>query len=191
MGETPDQLKQDIEQTRAELTHHTDRLVNRADPRNVVNRRTRRMREKAQSMKDRVMGAAPSASQSKEGMRRNADQAAEAVKSAPQQVAQQAQGNPVAAGLIAFGAGLLTASLISESRAERRAAQSVQEHAGEMVEPARQAVMDSADRVKEQATESAREAQEHLKDSASEAARSTGEQAQQEARSAAEQARGS
>ena len=30
MGETPDQIRQDIERTRSELTHDTDRLVDHA-----------------------------------------------------------------------------------------------------------------------------------------------------------------
>ena len=191
MGETSDQLKQDIEWTRAELTRDTDRLVNRADPRNAVNRKTRRMRERAQDMKDRVMGSTPSSGEAKEKVRRNAGQAGDAVRSAPRQVVQQTQGNPIAAGLIAFGAGLLAASLLSESKAERRAAQSLQERAGEVIDPAKQSIMESAESVKEGATESARGTGERLKESASEAARSTGEQAQQEARTAAEEARGS
>jgi len=194
MGETSDRIRQDIEFTRAELTQDTDRLVNRANPRTAINRRTRRMRHRAQGMKDRVMGSMPSPGSdgdSTEGsMRQNAGQMADTVRSAPQQAVQQTRGNPLAAGLIAFGAGLLAASLLSESRAEQRAAQQVHDRAGGMVGPVEQAVSESANRVKEQAAESARDAEEHLKESASEKARSTGEQAQQEAKGASEEMRG-
>ncbi|WP_017589828.1 DUF3618 domain-containing protein [Nocardiopsis ganjiahuensis] len=195
MGETPDQIKRDIERTRTELTQDTDRLVDRANPKSVIDRRTHRMRLRARGMKDRVMGSMPSpgSSGSSPGsaVRQNADQAAEAVRSAPQQAVQQTQGNPIAAGLIAFGAGLLTASLLSESQSEQRAAQRLQDRAGEVIEPARQAVSESVGRVREQASESARDAGEHLRESASERARSTGEHAQQEARSATERMRDS
>lgn len=195
MGETSDRIRQDIERTRAELTQDTDRLVNRADPRAAIDRRANRMRRKAGEVKDRVMGSIPSQGSSKDStgssIRQNAGQMADAVKSAPQQAVQQTQGNPLAAGLIAFGAGLLAASLISESRAERRAAREVQDRAGTMIAPAEQALSESVDRVKEQATESARDAGESLKESASDRAQSTGEQARHEAKSTSEKMRGS
>ncbi|MGW8527890.1 MULTISPECIES: DUF3618 domain-containing protein [Nocardiopsidaceae] len=195
MGETSDRIRQDIERTRAELTEDTDRLVSRANPKNVIDRRTHRMRRRAHDMKERVMGSMPSPGSGGDSaggsIRQNADQMAGAVRSAPQQALQQTQGNPLAAGLIAFGAGLLAASLLSESRAERQAAQQVQDRAGGMIEPVQRAVSESVDRVREQATESARGAGEHLKESASEKAHATGEQAQHEAKSASEEIRGS
>lgn len=195
MGETSDRIRQDIERTRAELTQDTDRLVDRANPRKAIDRRTHRMRRKAGEVKDRVMGSIPSqgsgGSSTRSSIRQNAEQMTDAVRSAPQQAVQQTRGNPLAAGLIAFGAGLLAASLISESRAERRAARQVQDRAGAMIEPVEQAVSGSVDRVKEQATDSTREAGEHLKESASDRARSTGEQARHEAKSASEEMRGS
>ena len=195
MGETSDRIRREIERTRAELTQDTDRLVNRADPRAVIDRRTHRMRRKAGKVKDRIMGSIPSQGSgedsTKSSLRQNAGQLTDAVGAAPRQAVQQTQGNPLAAGLIAFGAGLLAASLISESKAERRAAQQVQDRAGAMIEPVGQAVSESVDQVKEQATESARDAGESLKESASDRARSTGEQARQEAKSASEEMRGS
>lgn len=195
MGETSDRIRQEIERTRAELTQDTERLVNRADPRAVIDRRTHRMRRKAGEVKDRIMGSIPSQGSGEDStessLRQNAGQITDAVGSAPQQAVRQTQGNPLAAGLIAFGAGLLAASLISESKAERRVAQQVQDRAGPMIEPVGQAVSESVDRVKEQATESARDAGETLKGSASERARSTGEQTRREAKSASEEMRGS
>ncbi|WP_435107971.1 DUF3618 domain-containing protein [Nocardiopsis synnemataformans] len=190
MGETPDQIRQDIERTRSELTHDTDRLVDHANPRNVVHRRTRKVRHGTRDLKDRVMGSALSSGEAAEGIRHTTDQAVGMAKSLPERAVHQTQGNPIAAGLIAFGAGLLAASVLSESRAEQRAARRVGEHA-DAIEPARQAVAESAAHVKEQAVESARTAGEHLKGSASEAAQTTGEQARHEAMSAKDEMRGS
>ena len=48
-----------------------------------------------------------------------ASSAAAAVQDAPQVARRQAQGNPLAAGLIAFGAGWLVSSLAPASRAEQ------------------------------------------------------------------------
>ena len=41
---------------------------------------------------------------------------ADSVRGAPQAVAQQTQGNPLAAGIIAFGVGMLAATLIPVDR---------------------------------------------------------------------------
>ena len=46
--------------------------------------------------------------------------ASEHVQQAPQALADQARGNPVAAGIIAFGAGVLLATLLPSSRTEQR-----------------------------------------------------------------------
>ncbi|CAL9346839.1 hypothetical protein SUDANB121_00395 [Nocardiopsis dassonvillei] len=191
MGETPDEIRQDIDRTRSELVHDTDRLVDRARPGSIADRGTRRIRDRGRRLKDRVMGAAPSRDEVSGRVRHTADQAADLARSVPEQAVRQTQGSPVAAGLIAFGAGLLAASVLSESRAEQRAAQRLGEHAGGAVEPVRRAVAESAEHVKEQAVESARTAGEHVRDSAAEAARTTGEHARHEAGAAAEEMRGS
>jgi len=80
-------------------------------------------------------------------------------------VARKAQGSPIAAGLIAFGAGLLVSSMLPASRAEQQAAQAVKdtaqplvddltdtakEIAGNLQEPAQQAL----EEVKATATDS-------------------------------------
>ena len=78
---------------------------------------------------------------------------------------RKAQGSPIAAGLIAFGAGLLVSSMLPASRAEQQAAQAVKdtaqplvddltdtakEIAGNLQEPAQQAL----EEVKATATDS-------------------------------------
>lgn len=191
MGETSDQIRQDIERTRSELTRDTDRLVDKADPRNAVNRRARRVRDKGRALKERMMGAAPSSERMTGEVRHTAGQATGMARSVPERVAHGTRDNPVAAGLIAFGAGLLAASVLAESRAERHAARRAGEYADPAIEPVRRSMAESAAHVKEEAMESARSAGEHLKGSASESARTTGEHARDEARSAAEQMRGS
>lgn len=191
MGGAPDRIRQDIERTRAELTEDTDRLVNRVDPRQAIERRKNRVRDRARGLRERVMGSTPSSQAAMSGIRRNAEQVGEAARSAPRQAVEQTRGNPLAAGLIAFGAGLLAASLLSESEAERRAARRAEEFAPDVVEPTRRAVSESVERVRDQAAESAREAGEHLKESASDAARSTRDRARDEAGAAAQSRHGS
>ncbi|MDA0565696.1 DUF3618 domain-containing protein [Streptomonospora sp. S1-112] len=188
MGTAPDQIRGDIELTRAELTRDVNRLADRTSPRAIARRRTEAVRHRAHHMRERVMG---SASQTSGSMKEGGGQAMDAVRSVPDQVVHQTQGNPVAAGLIAFGAGLLAASLLSESKAERQAAQRLREEAGDAVRPVEQSVAESAERLKGGARESARQAAEEVKGSAQGAAQATGRQAQEDARHVSETARDS
>jgi cell division septum initiation protein DivIVA len=56
---------------------------------------------------------------------------ADAASSAPQAARHKAQGNPLAAGVIAFGAGWLISSLLPASEKEQRAAVAVKDKASE------------------------------------------------------------
>ncbi|MFJ3312956.1 DUF3618 domain-containing protein [Micrococcus endophyticus] len=94
-----------------------------------------------------------------------ADDAQHAVQQAPAQLRGRTAGNPLAAGLIAFGAGLLASSLIPASRVEQRAAEGLKEQAAPLVDEAKQV----AQQLREDIEPAAREAAEHVKDSASEA----------------------
>ncbi|MDG5809090.1 hypothetical protein P9869_42085 [Streptomyces ossamyceticus] len=69
---------------------------------------------------------------------------------------RQTQGNPLAAGVITFGSGLLAASLLPTSQAEEQAASQLSEKASEAIEPVKQAAVESAQKVKEDATETAK-----------------------------------
>lgn len=64
-----------------------------------------------------------------------ASSAADAVAHAPQAVRRQAQGNPLAAGLVAFGAGWLVASLLPATQRERQLAEQAQQRAQELAAP--------------------------------------------------------
>ena len=106
-----------------------------------------------------------SASDAADTGQRVADSIGDTVSDAPTAVARKAQGSPIAAGLIAFGAGLLLSSMLPASRAEQQAAQAVKdtaqplvddltdtakEIAGNLQEPAQQAL----EEVKATATDS-------------------------------------
>ncbi|MDQ5841025.1 MAG: hypothetical protein M3537_07750, partial [Chloroflexota bacterium] len=100
---------------------------------------------------------------------------------------RKAQGSPIAAGLIAFGAGLLVSSMLPASRAEQQAAQAVKdtaqplvddltdtakEMAGNLQEPAQQALeevkataTDATDTVREEAASAAADVKSQAQDS--------------------------
>jgi hypothetical protein len=99
---------------------------------------------------------------------------AEAASSAPAAVRQQAQGNPLAVGLIAFGVGWLVSSVLPASEAEKQAAVQVKDKTTETVQPmAQQAAKDVAQNLKEPA----QQAVEEVKSTASDAASTVTDQA--------------
>ena len=85
-------------------------------------------------------------------------------------IVRQTQGNPLAAGLIAFGVGWLVSSLLPASEKEKQLAQqaetAVREHKDTLLEPAKQA----AQEIGEQLKPAAQEAVESVKATAQDAA---------------------
>ncbi|WP_288819816.1 DUF3618 domain-containing protein [uncultured Micrococcus sp.] len=59
------------------------------------------------------------------------------VRTAPAQIRWQTKGNPLAAGMIAFGAGWLVSTLLPGTRAEQQAAQQLHDHSGPIVDEAK------------------------------------------------------
>ncbi|HET8661285.1 MAG TPA: DUF3618 domain-containing protein [Micromonosporaceae bacterium] len=197
MATEPDQIRNEIEMTRADLATNVDRLADKTVPSRIAQRAKNRFSDRMHSMRDRVFGA-PSygngvrqagesvrhaAGRAGEAVEGAASQAADAVREAPRMAADKARGNPMAAGLIAFGAGLLAAALIPESDAERRAAQRLAD--SDIVDQLREPLAESAGRVREDVSESVRESGREVARSAKEAAQSTTE----EAKDAAERVR--
>jgi hypothetical protein len=87
------------------------------------------------------------------------------VSEAPEALRRTATGNPVAAGLVAFGGGLLVGSMLPETDAERRAVKQiepalregvpeVQDMGRHAMDDVKDAVRESAEEMKEMAAES-------------------------------------
>jgi gas vesicle protein len=109
-------------------------------------------------------------------------QAAEKAGEVPDVVRRQTQGNPLAAGVVAFGVGLLVATALPESRRERRLARQVQprlEDAARTAAGTGRAVVDDVRPAVEQSAE-------HLRDSAKESAEHVTGQARDAARTVAD-----
>jgi len=87
----------------------------------------RAVKDRATTVRHRIMGVA---SDAKETVSEKASDAADAVRSAPDAVVRQAQGSPVAVGMIAFGAGMLAAAVLPETEPERRNGQSARRACG-------------------------------------------------------------
>jgi hypothetical protein len=166
----PDEIRADIERTRAALSDDVDDLAESVKPKNVAGRQVGKVKETASNIKDRVMGSedddysgsavgtvGDKASSAKDTVSEKASDARDAVRQAPSRMKRRAQGNPLAAGMIAFGLGMLVSSLIPSTEKEREAVSQLQDN----LEP-----------VKEKATEAAQDMAENLKPAAQEAAES-------------------
>jgi hypothetical protein len=175
----PDVIRADIERTRGELSHDVDALGDKVNPTHVARRQADRVREGVSHVKDRVMGSAHDTAGSahdalgsaQETARDAASSVAGTVRSVPGTVRDQTRGNPLGVGLVAFGLGVVAASLIPSSRAERRAAAGVQEKAAPFVEDVKSTAKDFAHDMERPAREGA----EAVRDAAKDAARSVGE----------------
>jgi hypothetical protein len=191
---SPDEIQHNIEQTRASLSADVDRLNEKVSPAKVVGRRVDRIKGTATSVKERVMGSADDGSGLRgagDSMSSGASSAKGAVGSAasgvsdamssvsdsaaaaPQAVRRQAQGNPLAAGLIAFGVGWLLASLPPATEREQDAARMAQDKAGEVAEPMKEKAQELAGNLQEPLQQSIAQ----VKDTATDAATQTADQA--------------
>jgi hypothetical protein len=196
MGTTPDRIRADIEQTRSELTHDVDQLADRTSPKRIARRQTDKVRGGAGRLRDRVMGSAEDvgtsvgdrAGDAGDAVRDQAHKAAEGIRQAPGAIRSQTQGSPLAAGLIAFGAGLLTAGLLPATPVERRAGRQMRD--SEQFDQIKQQAADVAGQLGEDVGQAAQEAAQSVRDTAADAAQRVGEAAKDESAATAEQAKG-
>ncbi|KQR44352.1 hypothetical protein ASF82_12855 [Frigoribacterium sp. Leaf164] len=173
-NKTPEQIRAEIERTRAGLGYDVDALADKVNPTSIAHRQTDKVKGKFSSVKESVMGTAHHGTSSVSGA---ASGAVDSTKDTVHQGVQTAKGNPLAVGLIAFGAGWLVSSLIPASDKEQELVAQAKEQAGPAVDAVKGAAQDVAQNLKEPA----QEAFASVKDTAQEAAGTV----KDEARSAA------
>jgi len=186
MATESDRIRAEIEQTRGDLASDLSTLTDRTNPKKIAMRRWDSVKGGARSLRHRVMGVGSDAT----GMVSDKastikSEVAGTVRQAPEMITRQAQGSPVAAGLIAFGAGLLAAALIPASEAEQRLGGQLAEDAQGVIEPVKRAASELGQDVKEAASSAASE----LGSTAKAAASRTGEQVKESGRTVADEVR--
>lgn len=140
---------------------------------------TQTVRAGAGSATSGVSDAASSAAATVSGV---GSTVSDAVQDAPRAARRGTQGNPLAAGLIAFGAGWLVSSLLPASRREQQLAEQARDRAGEYGQPLADKAKQVAAEVRDNLEEPARQAVETVRSSASDAGRTVAD----EGRSAAQ-----
>lgn len=163
----PDQIRREIEATRADLSNNVNALSESVKPGNVARRQVDKVMGSASDLKDRVMGSADDASSSAgSAIGDAAGSVKDAAGNAPSALTSRTRGNPVAAGLIAFGVGWLVASLIPASAAEQQAATALKERAQPLTEGVTQAAKDVAGQLQEPLQQAAAEVKSTATDAA-------------------------
>jgi gas vesicle protein len=222
MTSNPSEIRAQIERTRSSLSDNVDALADQANPAHIAQRQVSKAKAAGGRLLDRVLGSAEDVRDAAvegvhhavEGVRDAAGGLGDSVAGAPRAVRHQAQGNPLAAGMVAFGVGLLVAAAFPPSRKERELAQAVKEQAQpltdslaaagrevaeQLAEPAKQVVdslrgsaTDAVQTVQEEGSSALADVQESAQQTASEVAdtaRDSARQVQDDAGSAIDDAR--
>ena len=150
MGQDPDAIRQQIEQTRSEMTDTVEAIGYKAD---VKSRAKESISDKADNIKSKITGAGSSVNEATPGT--------EDIKQGARQAVGVAQENPLGLAVGAAAVGFIAGMLIPGTRVE-------DQRLGPM-----------ADQLKDKVRETGQEALEHGKEVAQEVAQSAKETAQQ------------
>ena len=180
MAETTGELRRDLDEQRDDIARTVDEIQNRVSPGRVWARESHRVRHRFTDWKDRIMGndqpdyssgyrsgSSHGTEATGSGIGERFSDAKESVAGTPEALRRQTQGNPLAAGLIAFGAGLLVSSLIPETQREQKLAEGIQPLVSDVVGEARQAASAVAQELKEPAEQAVQDVKEVAQQAAS------------------------
>jgi cell division septum initiation protein DivIVA len=193
MTSDPDEIRGNIEQTQKNLSADVDALAGKVSPSRIVERRVEQTRSAMTSVKDRIMGSAAettstvsgtassAAASAKDTLAAKASSAADMAGSAPEQARQRTRGNPLAAGLVAFGAGWMLSSLLPATEPEQQAAAQVKDLAMEKGRPVAQDLGQAGQEAAQSLRESAQQRAQSVKETATDAASTVAGEAQSQA----------
>jgi hypothetical protein len=191
MGQDPDAIRQDIEQTRAEMSETVEAIGYKAD---VPSRAKEAVSDKVENVKTKV---SDTATRAKEAVTGATDRASEAspsrgqVKQKTRQVAGLAKENPLGLAIGAAALGFLAGLVVPSTRVEDEKLGRVADQVKDKVKETGQEALDRGKQVAQEvastATETAKEqTQEHgqdLADSTKQSAQDLGDQTSQTSRS--------
>src|SRR5205085_5586665 len=156
MGQDPEAIRRDIEQTRAEMGETVEAIGYKTD---VRSRAKESIQDKTGRVREKISGAAPDTSD---------------VKGGPRQAVGVAQENPIGLALGAMAVGFVAGMLVPSTKVEDeklgpmadQVKQQAAEAGQEALERGKQVAQDAAQSAVETAKESGREHGEELADSA-------------------------
>jgi hypothetical protein len=157
-------LRSEIDDSRARLGQTADAIGDKVLPGRIIERQKQSAASTLRGLRDRVMGTAENAGH---GISDTASTTVDQVKHAPDALAHRTEGSPIIAGAVAFGIGLLAASMFKPSESERQAVEKLTDAAPELRSKVEEAGHELAASVKEHASEAADEVKSSVSESAS------------------------
>ncbi|GAA6525533.1 DUF3618 domain-containing protein [Intrasporangium sp. DVR] len=183
-----ERLRTEVERTRQELSDDVNRLGTTVSPSTIAERQKAKVSQKVSSWRERLLGSDDdpySRSGAAPGSTDSGHSAVEGVQEMGHDMKvkarQQAQGNPLAAGVVALAAGWLVGSVLPASEKEKQAAAAVKEQAQPFVEQATAEVKAAGSVMAEHLKQPAQEAVEEVKTAASDSAQEIKSQTQSSA----------
>ncbi|MBI4900245.1 MAG: DUF3618 domain-containing protein [Actinobacteria bacterium] len=171
MSSNPAEIRSQIETTRAYLSDDVDTLAYQASPSHIAERQVQKVKASGSRLLDRVLG---SAEDMKDAAGEKVGAVGDAVSDVPDSARRRTQGNPLAAGMVAFGVGLLVSAAFPPSEKERELASDIKEKAQPLTDKVTEAAKDMASNL----SEPAGQAVDSLKQSATESVQNVKEEAQ-------------
>jgi ElaB/YqjD/DUF883 family membrane-anchored ribosome-binding protein len=195
LPQDPDAIRREIEATRGDMDRTLAELEDRVSPTRIRERQTEKVRSRWHDVRNAVMGSSDDhgsqhgtsvsdqARSTMQGAQEAMHDARDTIQDAPHRAEEATRGNPLAAGLVAFGVGALAGSLFPASAPERRAAEELRDR---FEEPVKDSLQQSGEELRAELQEHAEEAVEDTKQSAQQAA----DRVRGDAEDAAEQVQG-
>lgn len=159
MAQSTAALKAQIDQQRNELGRDLDALGDRLSPHRMMERRKHAMTNGIHSVRDRVMGTASDTSA-------HVSSAVDTIGEAPQMARRQVEGNPLAAGVLAFAAGLVVAALVPSTEPEQQMVANLQPGMEQVAGEVGRVAQEAAAQVRPAAQEAAQHLGEQVRESA-------------------------
>jgi gas vesicle protein len=188
-SDDPEVIRAEIERTRSELSRDVNALGESVTPGNMARKGADKVKGRAVGLKDQIMGSASDAGHSTSQTASSlTSSVGDATHGAASTVKRQARGNPLAAGLVALGAGWLLGSLLPASDKEQRMAEAVKDRAAPVLDEAqstvKQVAQESAENLKQPAQDAVQSVKEHAQESV-ETVKQEGQSAAQDVSSSA------
>ncbi len=154
MGSTPEELNTEIAGTREALATNMDALQDRVSPQAIMDRRKAAVRSRVEHVRSRVMGSPDHST------RFAVDESGDGA-SALQTAQDKVEGSPLAAGMMAFFAGILVSAALPATHAEgklsRKAIDAAKEHGQPVADAAKSAGQEVGTQLKESASHAAQD----------------------------------
>jgi gas vesicle protein len=189
-SEDPDVIRADIERTRSELSRDVNALGESVTPGHMARKGADKVKDRAAGLKDQIMGSASDAGHAtSDSASSMASSVGDTAHGAASTVKRQARGNPLAAGLVALGAGWLLGSLLPASSKETEMAEAVKDRAAPVLDEAQSTVKQMAQEGAEHLKEPAQEAVQTVKDHAQDSVQTVKQEGQSAAQDVGESAK--